>query len=99
MVERLRTHRRGRWCEAPNRNGGFKGRSRHENARDGLRLLEATAHNATSRSSLWSGTSRIQIETPTEWAGKPATTPAAATSSTSTSRGKASGGSDVPRAA
>jgi len=32
-------------------------------ARDGLRPPEATADNATSRSSLWSGTSRIQIET------------------------------------
>jgi len=38
------------------------GRSRHENARDGLRPLEATARNATSRSTLWSGTTRTQIE-------------------------------------
>jgi hypothetical protein len=80
----------GDGAEHPTGTVDFEGRSRHENARDGLRLLEATAHNATSRSSLWSGTSRIQIETPTEWAGKPATTPAAATSSTSTSRGKGS---------
>ena len=39
--------------EAPEiRNGGSEGRSRLEEARVRLRLLEATAHNATSRSIL-----------------------------------------------
>jgi len=53
-----------------NRNGWFEGRSRFENPRDGLRLLEATAANATSRSTAVRHPA-LRTRSHRRWAGHP----------------------------